>query len=78
MKKISEHTIMGLAACAGVYLFVFIYLQVSSYTGFGVKTQFDMYSKIEDDEIRLTSENIETNDWFQDYVKKFKMTTVDF
>ena len=63
MKKISEHTIMGLAACAGVYLFVFIYLQVSSYTGFGVKTQFDMYSKIEDDEIRLTSENIETNDY---------------
>ena len=63
MKKISEHTILGLAACAGVYLFVFIYLQVSSYTGFGVKTQFDMYSKIEDDEIRLTAENIEANDY---------------
>ena len=63
MKKISEHTIMGLAACAGVYLFVFIYLQVSSYTGFGVKTQFDMYSKIEDDEIPLNSENIDATDY---------------
>ena len=63
MKKISVHTLMGLAACAGVYLFVFIYLQVSSYTGFGVKTQFDMYSKIEDDEIGLTAENIERNDY---------------
>ena len=63
MKKISEHTIMGLAACAGVYLFVFIYLQVSSYKGFGVRTQFDMYSRVEDDEIRLTAENIETNDY---------------
>jgi TonB family protein len=63
MKKISEHTIMGIAACAGVYLFVFIYLQVSSYTGFGVKTQFDMYSKIEDDEIRLNPENIDGSDY---------------
>ncbi len=63
MKKISEHTIIGLAACAGVYLFVFIYLQVSSYTGFGVKTQFDMYSRIEDDEILLKTENIESSDY---------------
>ena len=63
MKKISEHTIMGLAACAGVYLLVFIYLQVSSYTGFGVKTQFDMYSKMEDDEIRLNAENIDASDY---------------
>ena len=63
MKKISEHTIIGIAACAGVYLFVFIYLQVSSFTGFGKKTQFNTYSKLEDDEIRLTADNIEAGDF---------------
>ena len=63
MKRISEHTIIGIAACAGVYLFVFIYLQVSSYTGFGKKTQFNTYSKLEDDEIRLTADNIEAGDF---------------
>ena len=63
MKKISEHTIMGIAACAGVYLFVFVYLQVSSFTGFGKKTQFNTYSKLEDDEIRLNADNIEAGDF---------------
>ena len=63
MKKISEHTIIGIAACAGVYLFVFIYLQVSSFTDFGKKTQFNTYSKLEDDEIRLKAENIDAGDY---------------
>ena len=59
MKKISEHTIIGIAACAGVYLFVFVYLQVSSFTGFGKKTTFNTYSKLEDDGVRLKAENID-------------------
>ena len=59
MKKISEHTIIGIAACAAVYLSVFIYLQVSYFGGFGKKTQFNTYSKIENDEIRLTADNID-------------------
>ena len=63
MKKISEHTIIGVAACAGVYLFVFVYLQVSSFTGFGKKTQFNTYSKLEDDGIRLKAENIDAGDF---------------
>ena len=63
MKKISEHTIIGVAACAGVYLLVFVYLQVSSFTGFGKKTQFNTYSKLEDDGIRLKAENIDAGDF---------------
>ena len=63
MKKISEHTIIGVAAFAGVYLFVFVYLQVSSFTGFGKKTQFNTYSKLEDDGIRLNAENIDAGDF---------------
>ena len=63
MKRLSEHTIIGLAACAGVYLFVFIYLQVSSITGFGKKTQFNTYSKLENDEIRINADNIEAGNY---------------
>ena len=63
MKKISEHTIIGIAACAAVYLSVFIYLQVSYFGGFGKKTQFNTYSKIENDEIRLTADNIDAGDF---------------
>ena len=63
MKKISEHTIIGIAACAAVYLSVFIYLQVSYFGGFGKKTQFNTYSQIENDEIRLTADNIDAGDF---------------
>ena len=59
MKKISEHTIIGIAACAGVYLFVFIYLQVSSFSNFIDNTSFETYSKLDDDEIRLKHDNID-------------------
>lgn len=59
MKKLPEHTIIGLAACAGVYLFVFMYLQVSSFSNIVNNTPFEAYSKLDSDEIRLKHDNID-------------------
>ena len=59
MKKLPEHTIMGIAACAGVYLFVFMYLQVSSFSNYVDNTHFETYSKLDSDEIRLRHDNID-------------------
>lgn len=59
MKKLPEHTIIGVAACAGVYLFVFMYLQVSSFSNYVDNTHFETYSKLDSDEIRLRHDNID-------------------
>ena len=59
MKKLSEHTIIAIAACVGVYLFVFMYLQVSSFSNSVNNTPFEAYSKLDNDEIRLKHDNID-------------------
>ena len=61
--KIALITLKGIVACAAVYLLIFIYLQVSYFDGFGKKTQFNTYSKIENDEISLTADNIDAGDF---------------
>ena len=62
MKKISEHTIIGIAACAAVFICFYLFAGFL-FGGFGKKTQFNTYSQIENDEIRLTADNIDAGDF---------------
>ena len=58
-----EHVLLALLACLGVYLFVFMYLQISSFPDYRQIKSFDTYSEIVQEDIELTANNIESENF---------------
>lgn len=54
-----EHVLLALMACLGVYLFVFMYLQISSIPDYRQTKSFDTYSELVQEQVELTPNNIE-------------------
>ena len=58
-----EHVLLALLACLGVYLFVFMYLQISSFPDYRQTKSFDTYSELVHEDVELTANNIESEDF---------------
>ena len=58
-----EHVLLGLLSCLGVYLLVFMYLQISSFPDYRRTKSFDTYSEIVQEDIELTANNIESENF---------------
>ena len=58
-----EHVLLALLACLGVYLFVFMYLQISSFPDYRQTKSFDTYSELVQEDVELTANNIESEDF---------------
>ena len=58
-----EHVLLALLACLGVYLFVFMYLQISSFPDYRQTKSFDTYSELVQEDVKLTADNIDTKDF---------------
>ena len=58
-----EHVLLALLACLGVYLFVFMYLQISSFPDYRQTQSFDTYSELVQEDVALTANNIESEDF---------------
>tara|TARA_B100001287_G_scaffold262745_1_gene252966 strand:+ start:5916 stop:6671 length:756 start_codon:yes stop_codon:yes gene_type:complete len=59
-KDKTEHVLLALLACLGVYLFVFMYLQISSFPDYRQTKSFDTYSELVQEDVELTANNIES------------------
>ena len=62
-KDKTEHVLLALLACLGVYLFVFMYLQISSIPDYRQTKSLDIYSELATDQVELTSDNIESDSY---------------
>lgn len=62
-KDKTEHVLLALLACLGVYLFVFMYLQISSIPDYRQTKSLDIYSELASDQVELTSDNIESDSY---------------
>mgnify|MGYP006077582021 FL=1 len=58
-----EHVVLALMACLGVYLFVFMYLQISSFPDYRQRSSFDTYSELVQDQVELKADNIESDSY---------------
>ena len=58
-----EHILLASLACLGVYLFVFMYLQISSFPDYRQTKSFDTYSELVQEDVELTANNIESEDF---------------
>lgn len=58
-----EHVLLALLACLGVYLFVFMYLQISSFPDYRQTQSFDTYSELVQEDVELTANNIESDNF---------------
>lgn len=58
-----EHVLLALLACLVVYLFVFMYLQISSFPDYRQTKSFDTYSELVQEDVELTANNIESEDF---------------
>ena len=58
-----EHVLLALLACLAVYLFVFMYLQISSFPDYRQIKSFDTYSELVQEEVELTANNIDSEDF---------------
>lgn len=68
-KDKTEHVLLALLACLGVYLFVFMYLQISSIPDYRQTKSLDIYSELSTDQVELTSDNIESDSYARGAVK---------
>ena len=58
-----EHVVIALMSCLGVYLFVFMYLQISSFPDYRQLSTFDTYSELVQDQVELKADNIESDSY---------------
>jgi len=58
-----EHVLLALLACLGVYLFVFMYLQISSFPDYRQTKSFDTYSELVQEDVELTANNIDSENF---------------